>query len=176
MYEPGTEIFESQKYGTITLGSGKKSRTFDYGRTYLVYEERVFKALQIFSEFIYLGNKVLCISRTHPDLIRERWPGKMVECIWLSERPGERNVAPNQLSNLVQKSAIFAENNGNAVILLDGMEYLGLFNDSNRMQIFIEHIHDLMMETASILIMAIDPRLFEPRSLARLRRNAEVVE
>ncbi|MBM4237826.1 MAG: DUF835 domain-containing protein, partial [Euryarchaeota archaeon] len=58
---------------------------------------------------------------------------------------------------------------------IDGIEYLSLFNDFSRLQMFVEQINDIVMESRAILLIAVDPRLFDPRSLARLQRFAEVV-
>ena len=148
---------------------------FDYGRTYLVMGERIDKAMQIAQDFVFSGSNVMCISRMHPDLIGERWAGKKVDTIWLSERPGERNVPPDQLQSLVHRVLTFANGNKRAIIIIDGIEYLALFNDFHRLQMFFEQLNDIAMESGSILLVALDPRLFDLRSMARLRRFAEVV-
>jgi archaellum biogenesis ATPase FlaH len=62
------------------------------------------------------------------------------------------------------------------VIMLDGIEYLCLFNDFNRVQMFVEHINDLVMASGAILLIPLDPQSLDQRSLARLRRYAEVVQ
>lgn len=175
MFEPDMPRNEIPRFGTITLGSGESALAFDYGRTYIVVEERKDKAFRIASEFIFSGSRVLCISRLHPDLIQERWPGKHPKYVWLSERSGLNNLAPKQLHQLGQRISAFIKADHKSIVVLDGIEYLALFNGFNRLQMFVEHLNDLAMETSSIVIIALDPRSFDLRSLARLRRFAEVV-
>ncbi len=162
------------RYTTVTIGAGSRAIALDYGRTYLVVEQRVDKAFRIADDFARNGSPVLCVSRLHPDMIKERLPSS-VSTVWLSERPGEQRIAPSELTRLVQKVLDFTEVNGRSVILIDGIEYLSLYSDFHKLQVFFEQLNDIMMDTGSILLVAMDPRLFDPRSMARLRRFAEVV-
>jgi len=164
-----------RRFSEVTVGTGRASLVFDYGRTYLVTEDRLGRTIHIAQEFLDTGRKVLCVSRLHPDLLADQWGGKPVNSIWLSERPGPENVPPEQLQRLQQKIALFAKENKNSVVVMDGIEYLSLFNDFQRLQIFVEQLNDVMMDADSILLIALDPRLFDLRSTARLRRFAEVV-
>ncbi len=148
---------------------------FDCGRTYFIVDKRLDKMLAIARDLVSSGNSVLCISRFHPDIVDETWSSQGMKSIWLSERPGTRNVPPSQLSRLTQNAITFTKNNPGSVILLDGIEYLSLFNDFQRLQMFIEQMNDVVMESRAVLVIAVDPRLFDPRSLARLQRFAEIV-
>ncbi|MDD1769598.1 MAG: DUF835 domain-containing protein [Methanomassiliicoccales archaeon] len=163
------------RYATVTIGAGARAIALDFGRTYLVVEQRVDKAFRIADDFVRNGSGVLCISRLHPDMVRERLPTVNVSNIWLSERPGPQNLAPGELTKLVQKVMDFTKENERSIVLIDGIEYLSLYSDFHKLQMFFEQLNDIMMETGSILLVAMDPRLFDPRSLARLRRFAEVV-
>lgn len=138
--------------------------------------EKVDRAMDIASDFLCSGNKVILVSRMLPDLLSGHWFRDEPEHIWLSERPSELSMGPDQLSRIAQRLIFFAESNRNSVLVIEGLDYLGLFNDFARLQMFVEHLNDTVMETGSIMILAIDPRSFDPRSLARLRRFAEIVE
>ncbi len=170
--DPGMTI---GRYATVTIGTGSRAVALDYGRTYLVVEQRIDRAFRVADEFARSGAAVLCVSRLHPDMIRERLPADGVSAIWLSERPGSVNVAPSELTRLVQKVIGFTRDNERSVVLIDGIEYLSLYSDFHRLQMFFEQLNDIMMETGSILLVALDPRLFDMRSMARLRRFAEVL-
>jgi len=167
------EIYRKVESINVNLGVGVL--TLDCGRTYFVVDERLDKILSVARDLIGNGINVLRISRFHPDLVNDKGLERGTQSIWLSERPGLKNVPPNQLSRLTQNAASFVKGNPGAVILLDGIEYLSLFNDFQRLQMFIEQMNDIVMESHAILLIAVDPRLFDPRSLARLQRYAEVV-
>lgn len=167
--------FSQGRIGFITIFLKNKSITLDCCRTYLLVDERQTKILEVAESVSNSQEKILFISRLHPDLIREKIIGEITEAIWLSERPSERSVSPQQLGKLLQRISTFVKKEKSAVVFLDGLEYLSLFNDFSRLQMFVEQLNDIIMESRAILVVAVDPRLFDQRSLAKLRRFAEIV-
>ena len=131
--------------------------------------------LRMLQDFDYSGAATLCVSRTHPDLLRERIPGCRIEAIWLSERIGDNNISPDQLHKILHRISNFLIENENAVVMFDGIEYLSLFNDFQKVQMFVEEVNDMIMTSGSILLMPIDPDSLDRRSVARLSRFAEVI-
>ena len=175
LFVPGPIKDEEQKSEPISVVMGIEPIMLDYGRTYFVNERKMDKACQIVQDFIYSGSKVMCVSRMHPDLLQGRWPGKRIDSLWLSERDGPNNVSPDQLSHIAQRIGAFLMGKRRGVILMDGIEYLCAFNDFPRVQMFLEQVNDMVMASRAILIVPIDPRSLEPRSLARLQRFAEIL-
>jgi len=175
LYEPVTPRNDTQRFGTITIGWGSGPLALDQGRTYIVLDERREKAFRMASELIVLGSEVLCISNAHPELSEGLWFGKRPRFISLCERPVGNGIAPGQLSLLGREISEFASERSNAVVLLDGIEYLASHNDFHRLQMFVEHLNDIAMEMGSIMIIQTDARSFDRRSLARLGRFAETV-
>jgi len=167
--------FNEGRIGFITICLKDKNINLDYCRTYLVVDERQTKILEVAELVSKSEGKILFISRLHPDLIREKIIGEIAEAIWLSERPNERSIPPQQLGKLLQRISIFVKKEKPAIVFLDGLEYLSLFNDFSRLQMFVEQLNDIIMESRAILLIAVDPRLFDQRSLAKLRRFAEIV-
>jgi len=147
----------------------------DTGRMYLICSERPDKAFKMAQDLIFCGHDLLCISRYHPDIIKEMWHDLEFESIWLCERPGEFSIPPTQLSRIADSVVSFIRRRKSPIILFDGIEYLSLFNDFHRLQMFVEELNDLAMESRAILLIPIDPRSFDSSSMARLRRFAEVV-
>lgn len=159
----------------LSLSRGGHDFLFDYGRIYFVCEKRMERTLHYLQEFHYSGSKTLCVTRLHPDLLKEHVPGMAFESIWLSERYGTNNIPPNQLQKIQQRIGSFLIGKRNAVVLLEGIEYLSLFNDLVKVQMFIEQVNDQIMSSKAILLVPVDPVSMDVRSFARLRRFAEVV-
>jgi hypothetical protein len=157
------------------IGTGSFDPLFDHGRMYLVCEKRMDKTLGILEDFNYSGAATLCVSRLHPDLIRERMQSGTMEHIWLSERSGDNNISPSQLHRVLQRIGSFLLGRKEPVIFFEGIEYLSSFNDFNKVLMFVEELNDMVMTSGSVLLMPIDPDSFDPRSVARLRRFAEVL-
>jgi archaellum biogenesis ATPase FlaH len=63
----------------------------------------------------------------------------------------------------------------NAVIMFDGIEYLTLFNDFQKVQMFVEEVNDMIMTSESILLMPVDPEALDGRSIARISRYTEII-
>jgi archaellum biogenesis ATPase FlaH len=71
--------------------------------------------------------------------------------------------------------AVFAKEHKNGVVVVDGLEYLALFNDFHRLNVFYEELNDIVMESRTVLFIPIDERLIEPSDIARLKRFAEII-
>ena len=148
---------------------------FDHGRLYLIMDERLDRAMAIARDFVDSGYRMLCISRYHPEIVRGLWEGGEFHSVWLSDRLTPDSIAPGQLHRIRQRIEDFISSHEGEVVLLDGIEYLSLVNDFHRLLKFIEELNDLIMESNAILLVSVDPRLFDERSLACLRRFSEVV-
>jgi len=161
---------------SLNVDFGGDAVLFDYGRCYIVCEKRLEKTLRIIQDFTFSGSTTLCISRMHPELLQERLAGGCQEALWLSERNGANNIAPDQLGRIINRVDGYLVGKKNAVVLLDGIEYLCLFNGFDRVQMFVEQLNDLVMASKAILIIPLDPLSLDQRSLARLRRHSEIVQ
>jgi hypothetical protein len=167
---------ECQRVESINVSVNDELYDFDLGRIYLILNPRSDRAFTIARDFVSTGHKMLCVSRYHPQIVQGMWVTEDFKSIWLSERHGESNIPAHQLSRLKGKIASFLDGGVNGVVMLDGIEYLSLFNDFSKLLRFIEELNDLVMELHAILLISVDPRSFDQRSLARLRRFAEVVQ
>ncbi len=172
---PGLTKIESRNEVSLGIGIGNGLPLIDHGRVYLVREKRIDNTLRLLQDFDYSGAATLCVSRTHPDLLREKIPGSRIEAIWLSERSGDNNISPDQLHKLLHRICDFLMENKNAVVMFDGIEYLSLFNDFQKVQMFVEEVNDMVMTSGSILLMPVDPDALDRRSVARLSRFTEVI-
>jgi archaellum biogenesis ATPase FlaH len=155
---------------------GGDNVTFDYGRCYIICEKRIDKATKIVQDFFYSGSCTLCITRMHPGVLNEKIPDTCHTSKWLSEQSGPNNIGPRQLNKIVDCIREFLAGKKNAVILLDGIEYLALFNSFEKIQMFYETVYDQVMASGAILIIPLDPQSLDQRSLARLRRYSEIVQ
>jgi len=172
---PGLTKIETRDEVSLEIGFGNGIPLIDRGRVYLVREKRMDKTLRLLQDFDYSGAATMCVSRTHPDLLRERIPGSEIEAIWLSERSGDNNISPDQLHRILHRIEHFLMQSKNAVVMFDGIEYLTLFNEFQKVQMFVEEVNDMVMTSGSILLMPFDPDALDTRSIARLSRYAEVL-
>ncbi len=97
--------------------------------------------------------------------------------LWLSHTPGEDYHNPTAIGTLAKTvSRFIEESGGEAVILLDGLEYLIVNNGFLQTLMFVEHVNEFVMQRKAVVIVPVSPDALEEKELALLERNLEVVE
>ncbi len=145
------------------------------GQGYLFEAKRSDKAYEVFLDALREGREGLVISREHPDIVRQKYSLAKTPIVWLTSHPGSERVDPTNLSILQHTVNEFLKRSKEAVILLDGVEYLIL---NNRMEKVLQVVLTLKDEVAineGILLLPVDPETFETRALALLERDFEIV-
>lgn len=163
------------RFYSIDVSSDSGLLSLDHGRIYMIINERLDKTLSLINGLASAGKEIICISRMHPDMLRERYPLHDIRGVWLSETGSGPRLSPGQLEKVVQEITDFVSSRRNAAAVLDGIEYISLFTDFRTLNIFLEELNDVVMASRSILLIPVDPRLFDPCQLARLRRFAEIL-
>jgi len=169
------DLYSSGTFYYIDVRSDYGMFSLDHGRIYMVINERLDKTLSLINGLASTGKEILCISRMHPDLLRERYPLQDIKGVWLSETGSSPRLSPDHLENVVEEITDFVSSRKNAAAVLDGLEYISLFTDFRTLNIFLEELNDAVMASRAILLIPVDPRLFDPCQLARLRRFAEIL-
>lgn len=117
----------------------------------------------------------LIVTRQYPGDIRSQFFIQTTPIVWLSTVAGEDNLDPAKLSLLTDMLSNFMERAQNGVILVDGIEYLMTSNEFSRVLKTVDRWSEIAMTSSSRLIISLDPRAFEPRELALLENNKEVI-
>ncbi len=169
------ETVSGGRYFTIDVRSAYGLFTLDHGRIYMIINERLDRTLSLINGMAIAGKDIVCVSRMHPDLLRERYPMQDINAVWLSQTGNGPRISPEDLDQVVLVISEFLSQRSNAVAVLDGLEYISLFTDFRSLNIFLEELNDMVIASRSILLIPVDPRLFDPCQLARLRRFAEIL-
>jgi len=117
----------------------------------------------------------LIVTRQYPDDIRSQFFIQTTPIVWLSTVAGKDHLDPAKLSLLTDMLANFMERSQNGVILVDGIEYLVTSNEFSRVLKTVDRWSEIAMTSSSRLIISLDPRAFEPRELALLENNKEII-
>ncbi|MFP4545791.1 MAG: DUF835 domain-containing protein, partial [Methanomassiliicoccales archaeon] len=94
------------------------------GSCLLVREGKPVRSYRMFREALSQGAEGLVFSRSHPDLLRERYGLERTPVIWLANQPGQDRLEPSNLSILHRMISDFISRSEDPVIMLDGLEYL----------------------------------------------------
>jgi len=148
--------------------------TLEGGRAYLFEArtpETMFLAMlsKMSKEF-----SVLVVSRTHPEQLRAAYRLTQTPFLWLAETPGPNNINPGNLQLLAHMTTEFVRK-GPSLVVIDGLEYLLVNNDPNRIMKFLGQLRDEVIVKGSILLVSIDPRALTERQRAILEREMDMV-
>ena len=161
------ELFTSLLFG--------RQKDLEDGQSYIVKERKPEKGLTLFLNLVERGYRPLLITRQHPNHVRKMHIGVDIRAIWLSTTLGKDYIDPHNLNALTNVILQHIGGGGRAAILLDGLEYLMINNDSQRIWKFLEYLNEVVAQTAAVLLISVDERTFEPRDLALLERNSVVL-
>lgn len=153
----------------------RDKRVFKEGHSYFLREKKPKKGFSYLLQLIDEGYCGLYVTRRHPDHIERKHGSGYMRIVWLSTTLGRDYVDPHNLGSLTNLINSFVEENRKSVILLDGLEYLMINNDFQRVLKFVEYLNEIIMQKKSLLIVSIDERAFDPRELALLERNADEI-
>src|SRR5213593_1907415 len=147
------------------------------GVCYLVKEKKPELSFRLFEMLLAQKNPGLCITRQYPDRVRRERGLTDVRIIWLSHTPGEDYHNPTAIGTLAKTISQFIEDaKGEAVILLDGLEYLIVNNGFLQTLMFVEHVNEFVMQRKAVVVIPASADALEEKELALLERNLEVLE
>ncbi len=156
------------------VGLEKLLDELTYGNTYLLKttdEDFVYEAF----ESIVDGESGLCITRKHPDDIKEKYDygDKNIEFGWLSTSNEEIAIAPDELDILGLTVERFISDEG-GIILLDGVNYLLSNNPDSTLIHFMQSLQDQIAVGETMFLIAVDPSNIEEKNLDLLKNELDV--
>jgi len=167
---------KGEQDGMEVAKSSAKVYEIRRGFSYLIKEAKPHKSFEMFMDQVTHNIQGLCVTRQHPTILRKEWGMEKTPIIWLSNQLGKVYVNPSNIGILSDTIIRFVEKSEDSVILIDGVEFLIVNNDYEKVLRMIHHITEAVMENRSRLIVSVDPRTLETRELALLERNMEIIE
>lgn len=147
------------------------------GVCYLVKEKKPEVSYRLFEVLLEQKIPGLVVTRQYPERVRRERGLTDVRIVWLSHTPGEDFHNPTAIGTLAKVLQKFIEdNNGEGVILLDGLEFLIINNGFLQTLMFVEHVNEFIMQHRAILLLPVSPETLEEKELALLERNIKVLE
>ena len=87
----------------------------------------------------------------------------------------EGTVDPKRLGDLHAVAAAFVSGDASALVILDCLEYLVLHNGAERVLRALADLHDEVTMNGGSLVVPVDARLANPRLVAWLERELDVL-
>ncbi|MDQ1371818.1 MAG: hypothetical protein QG582_733 [Candidatus Thermoplasmatota archaeon] len=153
------------------------------GWSYVVKEERPDKGFSIFASLIGGGARGLCISRTHPDTLKQKY-GFEAETIWLTKsetsqgsagKTGAEFVSPNNLARLASAVREFLSKGESGAVIIEGLEYMTTQNDFKSVLRFVQLINEQVVLDKGYLIIPVDEGTMDPKDFSLVEREMSQV-
>ncbi|MEW5936491.1 MAG: DUF835 domain-containing protein [Candidatus Thermoplasmatota archaeon] len=119
----------------------------------------------------------LCITTTFPDKVRKEHDLGNTEVIWLSDTSGDAKILnPKRLEfETMRTIGNFVKGRKDAVLMLDGFEYLVVENGFDKVLKFIKKINDLCSVNQATFIVPMGSGSATPDQMATLRKEFDQV-
>ncbi|MCJ2563587.1 MAG: DUF835 domain-containing protein, partial [Candidatus Thermoplasmatota archaeon] len=152
--------------------------TLKKGTSYLVAGEKPDLAFGIFSNDIKDGASGLCVTRTYPDEVSEKYYVADSPILWLSRDSRRANISPTNLGAIVLEAQRFLkkEEGKDTIMMLDGLEYLIVQNDFSKVIKFVQTLKDTISVAGSKLLIPFNLAALEESRQALLTRDLELIE
>jgi hypothetical protein len=142
------------------------------GMSYLIEEEKPQTSYGVFMDAVTHGAHGLCVTRIPPDTIRSEFGLQKTPIIWLSRTVDDKMcIDPAMTAELSMTIKDFIEESENGVVILDGLEYLIVHNNFNKVLKLIHDINEAIAVHQAILIIPVDRRILNEREYALLERD-----
>lgn len=152
----------------------------DRGTVVLLRTHENQKLLDLFNRLRRGGafnEKGLVVSRSHPDRLKERFQTGDGDYVWLTTNSVDGVVcaAPTAISLVHMKIVDYFKRQPNGVVALDGAEYLITNNTFETFLRFVHSVHDRVMVTQGVLLIAVDPQAVGEREMHLLAKECSEI-
>ena len=153
------------------------------GWSYAIKEDRPERSFAMFSSLISKGGRGLCISRTHPDVLKQKYKFE-AESLWLTktetaqnlpETKGIEYVSPNNLAHLASAIRDFLSKGENGAVIIEGIEYLTTQNDFKSVLKFIQLINEQVVLDKGFMIVPVVEGTMDPKDFSLVEREMSQV-
>ncbi len=141
---------------------------FEWGKTFIVRREFERKIYDIIPKFMTGNINLFMALRNLANAPKIRG----AKVVWVTDIVGKDRIKPHNLTILTDSIIRFIEENENAIVLVDCVEYLLLYNDFINVLRNIELINSYVMEKNAILIIITDNNAYTNKEYSLLRRYA----
>jgi hypothetical protein len=123
---------------------------------------------QLYSRLLKTGVDGVCVSRMHPEYVMQKYDLPEARCFWLSSCKGKDVMQPKVLSQISKSLRGAIKQGKQTAVFLDGLEYLLLYNDLNKVMGFLRDMEASLLKQNAEMLVSIDPLTFEQRDLDQL--------
>ena len=135
------------------------------GLSYSIKEERLDKSYEIFTDQLLHGNFGLCLSKFHPNKVRDTYGLTRTPIIWVTFKENENTVSPKELDAMESVIFNFLNRAERPVILIDCFNEIRLTNGIDRTINWLQKIKETCKKNDCILLISVNPDILDEKEL-----------
>lgn len=149
---------------------------FQNGSIYLHEGVNSDPAYGYFKKLINKGNLGLCLTRSYPGGITERYKLKDIIIQWITDSPREGAITPKDLEMimLVIEDFLLRKNEG-CILILDCLNTIIANNNFRVVLPFIQSVKDLVIKHNAIFIITVNPSTIDAKQLNLIEREVDMI-
>ena len=151
------------------------NRIFENTQSCLIFENKPTGAIKIFDILLKKGRKGVIITRNHPDKINNIVTSNKIDMYWLSTEDYDYCINPWDINLMIDTIKNFIDQDNHGIILLNGLEYLSTYNDSNIILNVIFRIAGIVANTNAKFLITIDPIAIGNQFLTKIEKESELL-
>ncbi|MBU7031686.1 MAG: DUF835 domain-containing protein, partial [Theionarchaea archaeon] len=144
------------------------------GESYLIEGPQPAESFDIFMDYVTHGIQGFSICRTHPKKMRRKYGLKKTPILWLSTSGTENTIDPKDLAKINHIINEFLKRASDSIVLLEGIEYLIIQNDFERVIKTIHSLNDYITISQSRLLVPINPMTLSEKELSILEKEFRI--
>ena len=150
---------------------------FNRGSAYLIKSEDPAHLYSIYNSLVEGMDDGLCISRSYPSKMRQKYDVTKGEFIWMTTNTvgHDRCVNPTNISMLHMTIMDFLKNTNRGIITLEGIEYLITNNGFDPILRLLHALNDKVTVSESLLLVTMDEQTVAPREMRILEKDFDRV-
>ena len=146
------------------------------GISYLLPTNKPDMAFKIFTKEVRNGAAGMIITRLHPGEVKARFSIGPSTIHWLSRAFTKESMSPTNLGAVAEQIEGFVSKNNNPVVLLDGIEYLIIQNDLQKVVRFISTVRDSVAMHKARMVIPFNMQSVDESGRAMISRDLHVIE
>ena len=127
---------------------------------------------ELSSAFAGHGRPILVVTRTHPNVLNREFDLPLNSCLWLSSKEEKGSILPD-LDLLRKQIMNFLWANKQAIVAVDGLEYLASKSDYSLLMQFIRDVADEARADDHAVLLSCDLSTFDPIPRHNLTREVD---
>lgn len=154
--------------------AGPKIYELKLGKSYLVKEERGEQGYKIFIDQITHDISGLCVTKYPPNKIRDKYGFEKTPLFWFTFKKSneETTVNPKKIDvELILQIEDFVKKGKQTIVYMDCFDQVSLVKGFENTLTLISDIKNICRENHSILLLSVNPKMFEEKQISTLEKE-----